>query len=213
MGEGAMIASSSFDSPCIEVLETVDSTNSEARRRVDAGEYGPLWLRAERQTAGRGRRGRAWSGLEGNLFTTGLYRLSASPAEIAQLSFADPLSRVFTNLIDNALTFSPVGGQIQILATAQTHNGQNVWIVRVIDQGPGISAEASERIFERFYTRRPEGAAFGNHSGLGLAICRQIVQAHGGSIFVDQDYTPEPAYSGAVFTVILPYAAFNPETV
>ena len=87
-----MIASSSFDSPCIEVLETVDSTNSEARRRVDAGEYGPLWLRAERQTAGRGRRGRAWSGLEGNLFTTGLYRLSASPAEIAQLSFAAALA-------------------------------------------------------------------------------------------------------------------------
>lgn len=87
-----MRLSSSFPSLRFETLAEVDSTNAEAKRRVEAGEYGPLWIRADRQSAGRGRRGRAWSGLEGNLFTTGLYRLSASPAEAAQLSFAAALA-------------------------------------------------------------------------------------------------------------------------
>lgn len=73
-------------------LEQVDSTNDEARRRAEAGgaEHGPLWITAERQTAGRGRRGRTWQTLDGNLAATLLLRPKASPP--AQLSFAAALA-------------------------------------------------------------------------------------------------------------------------
>ncbi|MEO1040368.1 MAG: biotin--[acetyl-CoA-carboxylase] ligase [Pseudomonadota bacterium] len=76
----------------IEHFAELDSTNEEARRRVMAGERGPLWLRADVQTAGRGRRGRAWVSQSGNLFATGLFVLNAAPREAAQLSFATALS-------------------------------------------------------------------------------------------------------------------------
>ncbi len=76
----------------IEVFKELDSTNEEAKRRALAGELGPLWIIAEAQTAGRGRRGRAWTSQSGNLFTTGLFRLEAGPARAAQLSFAAALA-------------------------------------------------------------------------------------------------------------------------
>ncbi|MEQ8405500.1 MAG: biotin--[acetyl-CoA-carboxylase] ligase [Oceanicaulis sp.] len=76
----------------IEVFDELDSTNEEAKRRALAGEAGPLWIVARTQTAGRGRRGRAWTSASGNLFTTGLYRLNATPAEAANLSFAAALA-------------------------------------------------------------------------------------------------------------------------
>ena len=76
----------------IEILDALDSTNEEAKRRALAGEAGPLWIVARTQTAGRGRRGRAWASETGNLFTTGLYRLNAGPAEAANLSFAAALA-------------------------------------------------------------------------------------------------------------------------
>lgn len=76
----------------IEVFDELDSTNEEAKRRALAGEAGPVWIVAKTQTAGRGRRGRAWASAGGNLFTTGLYRLNATPAEAANLSFAAALA-------------------------------------------------------------------------------------------------------------------------
>lgn len=76
----------------IETFEALDSTNEEAKRRAINGETGPLWIVARSQTAGRGRRGRPWTSGDGNLFTTGLYRLDASPARAAQLSFAAALA-------------------------------------------------------------------------------------------------------------------------
>ena len=75
-----------------EWLAETDSTNEEARRRALAGERGPLWIAARRQSAGRGRRGRQWADLTGNLYTTGLYVLDAKPGEAAQLSFAAALA-------------------------------------------------------------------------------------------------------------------------
>ncbi|OLF73049.1 biotin--protein ligase [Maricaulis sp. W15] len=78
--------------PRIEWLEETASTNADIRERAVAGERGPLWLAARRQTAGRGRRGRVWSGLTGNLFTTGLYTLQCEPARAAELSFAAALA-------------------------------------------------------------------------------------------------------------------------
>jgi BirA family transcriptional regulator, biotin operon repressor / biotin---[acetyl-CoA-carboxylase] ligase len=76
----------------ILVLAEIDSTNSEARRRAEAGETGPLWISARRQTAGRGRRGRAWESGEGNLSATLLTTTQRPPAEAAQISFIAALA-------------------------------------------------------------------------------------------------------------------------
>ena len=73
-------------------LDEVDSTNAEARRRAEAGEGGPLWITAARQSAGRGRRGRSWETGAGNLATTLLLTPKVPPAEAAQLSFAAALA-------------------------------------------------------------------------------------------------------------------------
>ncbi|WP_339747046.1 biotin--[acetyl-CoA-carboxylase] ligase [uncultured Maricaulis sp.] len=78
--------------PRVEWLEQAGSTNAEARTRALAGECGPLWLAARRQTAGRGRRGRAWQSLDGNLFASGLYVIDRPPAQVAQLSFVTALA-------------------------------------------------------------------------------------------------------------------------
>jgi BirA family biotin operon repressor/biotin-[acetyl-CoA-carboxylase] ligase len=72
----------------VETFEEIDSTILEARRRAERGEAGPAGLVAQRQTAGRGRRGRAWASLEGNLFATYLFATDRPPATIALLGFA-----------------------------------------------------------------------------------------------------------------------------
>jgi BirA family biotin operon repressor/biotin-[acetyl-CoA-carboxylase] ligase len=78
--------------PPIEALEEVDSTNAEARRRAEAGDRGPLWITAKRQTAGRGRRGRTWETGAGNLAATYLAHTDKPPAEAAQISFVAALA-------------------------------------------------------------------------------------------------------------------------
>ncbi|WP_293677537.1 biotin--[acetyl-CoA-carboxylase] ligase [uncultured Phenylobacterium sp.] len=78
--------------PPIESYDELDSTNAEARRRADAGEAGPVWITAGVQTAGRGRRGRAWSTERGNLAATLLTLTDRTPAEAAQLSFVAALA-------------------------------------------------------------------------------------------------------------------------
>ncbi len=75
-----------------EWLDETGSTNALAAERALAGERGPIWIAARRQTAGRGRRGREWSALDGNLFTTGLFTIDVGPALAAQLSFAAALA-------------------------------------------------------------------------------------------------------------------------
>ncbi len=79
-------------SPRLISLDQVDSTNDEVRRRRAAGEPAPFWVRAARQSAGRGRRGRAWVSEPGNLYASGLYELAAPTGEIAQLTFAAALA-------------------------------------------------------------------------------------------------------------------------
>ncbi len=117
-----------------------------------------------------------------------------------------PLGQVFRNLIDNAMTFSPEGGEIRVTARRGHRNGKPSLVITVDDQGPGIPAENLETIFERFYTERPKGAAFGAHSGLGLAISRQIVKAHGGQIYAINRQSEPGEVIGARFTVDLPAA-------
>ncbi|WP_380877832.1 ATP-binding protein [Sphingomonas sp. DBB INV C78] len=109
------------------------------------------------------------------------------------------LTRVIENLVDNAISFSPVGGLVKIAAT---RDGDEV-ICRVDDEGPGVAPDVREAIFKRFHSIRPEGEAFGQHSGLGLAIAKAIVEAHNGTIMVqDRDDAP----SGARFIIRLPVA-------
>ena len=94
------------------------------------------------------------------------------------LGIASRLGQVFKNLIDNALSFSPVRGTVLVTCSRDGNQAQ----ITVEDDGPGVPEENLETIFERFYTARPPGEAFGTHSGLGLNIAKQIVEAHGGTI-------------------------------
>ena len=72
------------------------------------------------------------------------------------------------------------------------------------DQGPGIPERKLTDIFERFYTERPAGEAFGKHSGLGLSISKQIVEAHRGMIYAGNRRDEAGEVLGSRFTVILP---------
>jgi two-component system sensor histidine kinase ChvG len=111
----------------------------------------------------------------------------------------DRLARAINALIDNAVSFSPPGGLVEIAAA---HVGDEIRI-RVDDEGPGVPPEAREAIFNRFHSVRPEGENFGRHSGLGLAIAQAIVKGHDGEIDVqDRDDAP----SGARFIIRLPAA-------
>lgn len=110
------------------------------------------------------------------------------------LGYDSRLAQVLNNLIDNAVSFSPEGGKVTVLISTT----EETVTISVTDEGPGIRGDIS-RIFQRFYTDRPEGESFGDHSGLGLAISKQIIEAHGGRI-VAQNRTDR---SGAQFTVTL----------
>jgi two-component system sensor histidine kinase ChvG len=99
------------------------------------------------------------------------------------------LSQVVTNLLDNAISFSPPGGSVSVAARRV---GAEIQIT-VEDEGPGIAPENLERIFERFYTDRPQ-ENFGQNSGLGLNISRQIVVAHGGRLWAEN--RPPPGGAG-----------------
>lgn len=128
-------------------------------------------------------------------------------------AFEAPFAQVLRNLIDNALTFSPANGEVILTATgiedlSGTRPEKRV-VITVEDNGPGIPEDNLETVFERFYTERPRGAQFGSHSGLGLAICRQIVTAHKGYIYAENvgsnlNSTEGNLSSGARFVVNLP---------
>ncbi|MBB4085011.1 sensor histidine kinase [Sphingomonas carotinifaciens] len=109
------------------------------------------------------------------------------------------LERVFENLNENAISFSPNGGTVAIGVAPDA----GTLVVRVEDEGPGVPEEARDAIFRRFHSDRPEGEEFGRHSGLGLAIARTIVEAHQGSIIVE---SREDRIRGARFVVRMPLA-------
>ena len=112
----------------------------------------------------------------------------------------DRLAQVFRNVIDNARSFSPPTGSVRIAARRE---GPNV-VVTVDDDGPGIPPENLESIFERFYTAREGAENFGKHSGLGLAIARQILTAHRGKIRAENRTGAAGAVTGARFVVTIP---------
>ncbi|UZK67191.1 sensor histidine kinase [Sphingomonas sp. M1-B02] len=107
------------------------------------------------------------------------------------------LERVFENLIDNALSFSPDRGLVTLVASSDG----DMLTICVEDEGPGVPEEARDAVFRRFHSVRPESEAFGQHSGLGLAIARTIVEGHQGSIVVKSRGNQ---VNGAQFVVRLP---------
>lgn len=116
------------------------------------------------------------------------------------------LGQVFANLTDNARTFVPQpGGRIAL----HLGRSENEIIIHICDNGKGIRPDNMEAIFQRFYTDRPDGEAFGQNSGLGLSISRQIIEAHGGRLTVQNAAPPlvgldAAAYPGACFIITLP---------
>ena len=112
------------------------------------------------------------------------------------------LVQVFQNLVGNAFSFSPTGGAVRIAANCDEREIR----IEIDDDGPGIPEENLDSIFERFYSHRPEGEEFGIHSGLGLCISRQIVEAHGGTIEAANRYDDHGKVAGAHFEVRLPAA-------
>ncbi|WP_409530392.1 stimulus-sensing domain-containing protein [Shinella sp.] len=116
------------------------------------------------------------------------------------------IGQIVTNLIENARSFVPdPGGRI----VARLSRGRNDrCIIQIEDNGPGIQAEDIDRIFERFYTDRPASEDFGQNSGLGLSISRQIAEAHGGTLKAENIVDKATgAVRGARFTLSLPAGA------
>jgi len=109
------------------------------------------------------------------------------------------LSQVFRNVIANAVSFSPPGADIRIRAA---QDGRAVLVV-VEDDGPGIPEDKLSTIFDRFYTERPAGEKFGTHSGLGLSISKQIVEAHRGRIWAENRRDAAGEVCGARFLIRL----------
>ncbi len=144
-----------------------------------------------------------------------LYQDTAKPGDVAVVYAAPdtlepimvsgregPLGQLLRNLIDNARSFSPPGGEVRV----QLERGRGQAVLTVDDDGPGIPPDNLETIFQRFYTSRPKGAAFGGNSGLGLSIARQIAAAQGGSVRAENRTGPGGAVEGARFVVTLPEA-------
>lgn len=123
-----------------------------------------------------------------------------APEHLVAMGVEDRLVQVFRNLLGNALSFSPEGGHVWLRARAA---GPEVEVV-VEDEGPGIPEARLEGIFDRFYSERPTGERFGQHSGLGLSISKQIIEGLRGRISAENRRDAEGRVVGARFVVRLP---------
>ena len=126
----------------------------------------------------------------------------APPNGLRVWAVEDRLVQVLRNLIGNAHSFSPARGRI----TVRVKDLDSMAEISVEDQGPGIPDANLEHIFDRFYSERPQGEKFGQHSGLGLSISRQIVEALQGQISAENARDPAGKTTGARFIVRLPKA-------
>jgi two-component system, OmpR family, sensor histidine kinase ChvG len=115
------------------------------------------------------------------------------------LGYASRLGQVISNLIDNAVSFSPINSIVRV---SLSRIDSELEII-VQDEGLGIPVHALERVFERFYTDRPDHG-FGQNSGLGLSISRQIIEAHKGRIWAENRYNQTQQMIGARFIMRLP---------
>ena len=128
--------------------------------------------------------------------------VTAPPAGVSVLAVEDRLVQVLRNLIGNAHSFSPPRGRIKVIVRDLDPRVE----ISVEDQGPGIPEANLEHIFDRFYSERPHGEKFGQHSGLGLSISRQIVEALHGQISAENIRDSTGKVLGARFIVRLPKA-------
>lgn len=126
--------------------------------------------------------------------------LHGEPDTLIVNGIEDRLVQVVQNLFANAASFSPEGGVISLAAGAEG----DFAVITISDEGPGIPESALDAIFTRFYSERPVGEKFGIHSGLGLAISKQIVEAHGGTIHAENLHWPDGEVKGARFVIRLP---------
>jgi two-component system sensor histidine kinase ChvG len=124
------------------------------------------------------------------------------PERLMAMGVEDRLVQVLRNLLGNAVSFSPEGATVTLRGRAA---GAEIELV-VEDEGPGIPDAKLEGIFDRFYTERPRGERFGEHSGLGLSISKQIVEGLRGRITAENRRDAEGKVLGARFTVRLPKA-------
>ena len=131
-----------------------------------------------------------------------LLEARSDPATLVVAGIEDRLVQVLRNLLGNALSFSPARGRILLSAEGRDRSV----LISVADEGPGIPAGKLEHIFDRFYSERPPGEEFGRHSGLGLSISRQIVDALGGRITAANRVDRDGHVLGARFAVELPRA-------
>ena len=129
-------------------------------------------------------------------------RVEAPDGTLMVQAVEDRLVQVLRNLIGNAHSFSPAGGSVVLRA----RDAGAMVEVSVDDEGPGMPEGRLEHVFDRFYTERPQGERFGTHSGLGLSISKQIVEALKGRIAAENRQDAAGRVLGARFVVLLPKA-------
>jgi two-component system sensor histidine kinase ChvG len=141
-------------------------------------------------------------GLAGTRPMQGRLELKVEPQSDLNVNAAEGrLAQVLRNLVANAESFSPAGGTISLGARRD-----GSWVeVSVSDQGPGIPPGKEAAVFQRFYSDRPAGEAFGTHSGLGLSISQQIAEGHGGTLMAE-NLRADGRVTGARFVLRLPAA-------
>ncbi|MEQ8396232.1 stimulus-sensing domain-containing protein [Thalassobaculum sp.] len=121
-------------------------------------------------------------------------------AELVVAGQEGRLIQVLRNLIENARSFSPPNGTVRL----QARQDDGAVVISVEDDGPGLPEGKLEAVFDRFYSERPEGEKFGTHSGLGLSISKQIIEAHDGLIRAENRRSASGEVIGARFIVRLP---------
>ena len=165
------------------VSQFLELARAEAGMREEAWEFVDLAALARARVA-RARQDERWQDLQLELDATTVVRVRGVP---------ERLETVFDNLLANAASFARPGGQVRVVVSADAGYAE----LRVTDDGPGIAAEDASRVFERFYTTRRHDKG----TGLGLALVRAIVEAHGGSVSVVSQLG-----NGATFRARLPAA-------
>jgi two-component system sensor histidine kinase ChvG len=134
------------------------------------------------------------------------FKRTLSPAASLVNGREGPLGQVFRNIIDNARSFSPEGGEVRVTLAHSNADPMRPTSIVFEDDGPGIPEDNLETIFQRFYTSRPKGTSFGKNSGLGLSISRQIIEAHNGKIWAENRKDDGGNIVGARFAILLPSA-------
>ncbi len=118
----------------------------------------------------------------------------------------DRIAQVVRNVLTNAVSFSPADGTVRIIVRRAATMALDAGTVQIAieDEGPGFPPQKVDEAFDRFYSARPEGEAFGKHSGLGLSISRQIIEAHRGRIWAENRIRADESIAGARVVIRLP---------